>query len=88
MFSRKRLDKREEIVLSKIQKIFGRRHHRHCDCYTTEDLQTGLFIKNKQGDALFSVNLTELSEYLSSMNERMLEKHLQNEFGNRGQRAA
>ena len=73
---RRGLDPAELEVLQMIQDLYGRRRHRLRDCCVTEDGETCIFIKEKNGDAVFSVNLTALSRIWQVLNTKFIEKHL------------
>lgn len=66
----------EREVLRLIQDLYGHRWHGVRDCYVDSDGQHNLFIKNKSGEAQFSVNLTLLAQIKSVMETSFVQKHL------------
>ena len=71
----KEIAEAETVVLKMIQDLYGRRWHKKNDLYKNEANDLCIFIKNKGGDAQFSLNLTLLARLKDVLDSDFKEKH-------------
>lgn len=71
------LSSSETEILKLIHHLYGRRHHRPQECFTSEEGgEKYIFIKTRNGEALFSVNLTFLAAIQHSSTVQIQENYL------------
>jgi len=66
----------ETEILEMVHSLYGKRHHRWQECFSNEERENLIFIKNRHGEAQFAVNLTLLAKIRTIFTVQFQEKYL------------
>lgn len=75
-YSKSNISPTETEVLGMVHNLYGRRHHHARECFINEAGEKLIFIKNRNGDAQFAINLTLLAKIRNIFTIQFQEKYL------------
>lgn len=70
------LSSSEMDILAMVHDLYGKKHHHYRECFENKKKENLIFIKNRKGEAQFTVNLSLLAKIQNIFSVQLKEKHL------------